>query len=608
VFGTQPKPRRGVLLIVVFGVLLVLVGITATAQALMVSAYASASTLSSVVDGDAATVRGFVRHGLDGLDPANPDPAITERISLDLETLLAKGEIVRAEMRDPSGRVLASSDPTAVGTTRRGGSGFDTAAAGSPSVAIVDSTAADTDTADLPPTVIREYLPLRQGERTLLVVAVWRDAQPALAGLDGLRRDVVIVIITAAIIAAAVLYLVFRAAQTRINRQTEALLLASRTDGLTGTLNHGALVERLAMSVEKARDGEGDGRLGVALVDIDNFRLLNDVHGHGAGDQVLVAVAATLRDALPAEMAMGRYGPDEFLVIAEPGGVDALPEAIDDFRASLAELAIQFDSTERLPVTVSIGICRYPEAADSVTALLTTAATVLQEAKASGGGAVRIARADGEELPQVASFDVLQGLVFAIDTKDRYTKRHSEDVARYAVFLGQRIGLDEASLGRLHVAGLLHDVGKIGIPDAVLRKPGKLTADEYEVVKQHVALGDLIVRDLPDLDEIRAGIRHHHERWDGRGYLHALAADDIPFIARILAVGDAFSAMTTTRPYRKALDVREALVRLGDAAGSQLDERLVIAFIRGIETASDAPLPGVPAAGPSLWTPKRRVA
>ena len=192
----------------------------------------------------------------------------------------------------------------------------------------------------------------------------------------------------------------------------------------------------------------------------------------------------------------------------------------------------------------------------------------------------------------MSSFDVLQGLVFAIDTKDRYTKRHSEDVARYGVFLGHRLGLDDATLGRIHVAGLLHDVGKIGIPDGVLRKPGKLTADEYEAVKQHVALGDLIVRDLPDIDEIRAGIRHHHERWDGRGYLHALAAEDIPLIARILAVGDAFSAMTTTRPYRKALDVREALPRLGDAAGTQLDERLVTAFIRGIESAPDAPMPG----------------
>ena len=169
----------------------------------------------------------------------------------------------------------------------------------------------------------------------------------------------------------------------------------------------------------------------------------------------------------------------------------------------------------------------------------------------------------------------------AVDTKDRYTKRHSEDVARYGVFLAQRVAAPAELVATIRTAGLLHDVGKIGIPDAILRKPGKLTDAEYEVVKQHVALGDAIVRDLPDVELIRAGIRHHHERWDGDGYLDRLAGEDIPLIARILAVGDAFSAMTTTRPYRKALDVREALHRLEDAAGSQLDAALVSAFVDG---------------------------
>jgi HD-GYP domain-containing protein (c-di-GMP phosphodiesterase class II) len=150
------------------------------------------------------------------------------------------------------------------------------------------------------------------------------------------------------------------------------------------------------------------------------------------------------------------------------------------------------------------------------------------------------------------------------------------------------------------MAGLLHDVGKIGVPDDVLRKPGRLTADERGIIEQHVALGDAIVRNLEDIDVIRAGIRHHHERWDGRGYLTGLSGDEIPLVARILAIGDAFSAMTTTRPYRKALSVEEALRRIGDAAGTQLDERLVERFIRGFEHERDVPLPGVPAP-PTLW-------
>ena len=168
-------------------------------------------------------------------------------------------------------------------------------------------------------------------------------------------------------------------------------------------------------------------------------------------------------------------------------------------------------------------------------------------------------------------------------------------------FLADELGLDEGARSVIYRAGRLHDIGKIGVPDHILRKPGPLTEAEYEIVKQHVALGDLIVRELPDLEEIRAGIRHHHERWDGKGYLHGLAGDDIPKIARILAVCDAFSAMTTTRSYRKALSVDEALTRLEDACGSQLDERLVIAFVNGIRTVANPPLPGDERGG--LWTP-----
>jgi len=181
-------------------------------------------------------------------------------------------------------------------------------------------------------------------------------------------------------------------------------------------------------------------------------------------------------------------------------------------------------------------------------------------------------------------------------------------VARYSIFLAERLGLDDELVRTIRGAGLLHDVGKIGIPDHILRKPGKLTAVEYDIVKEHVALGDMIVRGLPDIDQVRAGVRYHHERWDGEGYLDRLAGEEIPLIARILAVSDAFSAMTTTRPYRKALDLREALTRLGDAAGTQLEERLVQVFLDGIEHDADPPLPGADIRPGELWMPARRVA
>ena len=237
---------------------------------------------------------------------------------------------------------------------------------------------------------------------------------------------------------------------------------------------------------------------------------------------------------------------------------------------------------------------------------------MIDEAKAGGGDAVCRAADRRRRRPATRrrrAFDVFEGLIIAIDTKDRYTKRHSEDVARYATFLAGRLGLPDEEISRRSGSPACSTTSaRSASRIAILRKPGSLTDQEYDVVKQHVALGDMIVRDLPDIDLVRAGIRHHHERWDGDGYLDHLEGEEIPLIARILAVADAFSAMTTTRPYRKALDVREALDRLGDAAGSQLDERLVTAFIDGIEHADDPPLPGDDAAGTSLWLPGRRVA
>jgi diguanylate cyclase (GGDEF)-like protein/putative nucleotidyltransferase with HDIG domain len=428
-----------------------------------------------------------------------------------------------------------------------------------------------------------------------------------MGSLGDLRRDVVIVTISAEIIASVFLYLVFRSAQGRLARQSQALLDASLRDPLTGTLNHGALVGLLATEIERVR---GDGSsIGVALIDLDGFRLLNDTHGHKAGDDALLAVVRQLESSFAGELLLGRYGPDEFLLVSATLDADALEPLVNTFVAALAELDLRFDDTERLPITVSVGLATYPQHGASVTTILSSAVRTLEEAKASGGNVVRVARPETEsEVDAATSFDVLKGLVIAVDTKDRYTKRHSEDVARYAVFIAERLGLDEETIQTIQVSGLLHDVGKIGIPDQVLRKPGRLTAQELDVIAQHVVLGEMIVRELPDIERVREGIKYHHERWDGKGYIEALRGEDIPFIGRILAVADTFSAMTTTRPYRKALDLNEALARLGDAAGTQLDEAIVKAFLDGLEQAADPPLPGAQALPTRLWTPLRRAA
>jgi len=214
-------------------------------------------------------------------------------------------------------------------------------------------------------------------------------------------------------------------------------------------------------------------------------------------------------------------------------------------------------------------------------------------------------RSYAEEI-EVGYDSTLKVLSAALDTKDQNTHGHCERVARLTLTLAREMGVPNERLVDMERGALLHDVGKIGVPDSILRKPGKLSVEEYEVFKRHVSLGDSIVRDLPNIDLVRAGIRTHHERWDGQGYLVGLEGGEIPLIGRILAVADAFSAMTTSRPYRKAVDVNEALNRLGDAAGTQLEASLVAAFITGIETAPDAPMPGDDAG--LIWLPASRVA
>ena len=594
-----------------FGVLLALVGVTATAQAVMVSVYASSSSLNAIVQSDLATLRGFAHQGL---DPALLDePALPpeERAALEglMSTLTSKGEILLVELRLPDGRVLASSDSSSAGSVVQPGAEFKKAVGeGRTQVSVVDRDAAETGVSPLQASsLLREYLPLMIDGEVVLVVGMWRDAGPILGGLDQLRSDVVVVTITAAVIAALILYLVFRAAQGRLTRQSLALLEASRRDPLTGALNHGAVVGMLAAEIERARP-QG-ATLGVALIDVDGFRLLNETQGHLVGDQALGAVARLLGGAIESGLFMGRYGPDEFLVVSTRHDGEGLRAIVERVQEGLSGLSLELETSERLPLTVSAALATYPVHGSSVTTLLSAAVRTIEEAKAGGGNAVRLAQVGpGEDAATASSFDVLKGLVIAVDTKDRYTKRHSEDVARYAVFIAERLGLDDELLRTIHISGLLHDVGKIGIPDEILRKPGRLTAAEEGVIRQHVALGDLIVRELPDVETVRAGIRHHHERWDGKGYLTGIGGEEIPLIARILAVGDAFSAMTTSRPYRKALGVQEALRRLGDGAGSQLDEQLVRVFIDGLETAADPPLPGVTLLPGTLWTPVRRAA
>jgi diguanylate cyclase (GGDEF)-like protein len=602
------RTRRPALLALVFGFVLVLVGVTASALVAIASAHLSSSTLSGVVTRDASLVELFINGNLrtSDLDADGPSAARRAELTSLLGTLTDEDGILRLEVRDLEGTVVASDDAGAVGLVARSTEATSGALDGRPTASVIEAveTAEWVGHGPEAGSVVQEFLPIiASNGDPIAVVGVWRDADELLATLDAARRDIMVITLAAGLLLAGMLFLIFRSAQARLSRQHEQLIESTRRDAVTEMLNHGTIVALLADEIEEARGA--DRLIGVAIVDIDNFRLFNDTHGHDAADEVLLRVAELVAEEA-GDGHVARYGPDEFLIVRPGADASVLREAADRLRAGLRAVSVQFGDSERLPVSVSVGISVYPEHAGSVTDLLSAAAVAVGEAKASGGDTVQVTRVGEEEEVVAGRFDVLQGLVIAVDTKDRYTKRHSEDVARYAVFLADRLGLDEETRTTIHLAGLLHDIGKIGIPDVILRKPSKLTADEYGMFQQHVALGDAIVRDVPNVEMVRAGIRHHHERWDGKGYLEGLEGESIPLIGRILAVADAFSAMTTTRPYRKALPVTEALKRLGDAAGSQLQEDLVTMFITGIETAADAPMPGDDAS--RIWTPQAMVA
>ena len=438
-------------------------------------------------------------------------------------------------------------------------------------------------------TVLLETFPAWIDGRLAAVVQIARDGTPLLASVEAARRDIAFGTGIGALVLIVVLFLIFRGAQRRLDTQTEQLIDSTRRDPLTGVLNHGAVVVALV----DALDALVEHPVAVGLVDIDNFQRINEVHGHELGDRALRAVAGILTESVDPTHVVGRSGPDEFVVVA--AGLDGtqLETALTAARSRMARLGLDAADGSRLPLTVSASVTLAPLHGRTPTELLSAAAMTLSEVKSAGGDAVALSRLSYAELAQErrGTFAVLDGLIQAIDTRDRYTRRHSEDVARYALFLANQLGIEDDLLIAIHRASLLHDVGKIAVPNDILRKPGALTSEELEIMKQHVVLGGALVRDLDDGELVAQGVLHHHERWDGSGYASALAGEAIPLIARIIAVADAFSAMTTTRPYRRALEAGEALQRLIAAADTQLDPRLVDVFVLAMESQGDTPQP-----------------
>jgi diguanylate cyclase (GGDEF)-like protein/putative nucleotidyltransferase with HDIG domain len=360
-------------------------------------------------------------------------------------------------------------------------------------------------------------------------------------------------------------------------RYEEARELAD-LDPLTGLLNHRSFHQRLEEEI--ARADARSQQLSILMMDIDRFKLLNDTHGHLAGDQVLRQVASLLSAVVRRSDVLARYAGDEFVALLIGAGTAEAKAVAQRFRQALAEHPYLTPDQSAVPIRLSFGIAAFPQDGHQVNELLAFADANLYRAKRQGGDRITVGHLQGDgKHARTSAFGILEGLVTAVDNKDRYTRKHSEDVTRYALQIARAQGLSHENQRTLRIAGLLHDIGKLGVPDRILQKPGLLNDEEHAILRQHALLGEMIIKGVPNLRDVQAAVGSHHERFDGGGYPRKLQGSDIPLLGRILAVADAYSAMTTDRPYRKAMRPEEAQRELQRVAGSQLDPELVKTFL-----------------------------
>jgi diguanylate cyclase (GGDEF)-like protein len=346
------------------------------------------------------------------------------------------------------------------------------------------------------------------------------------------------------------------------------------TDNLTGLGNHRAYQARLRDRIDQStRDPQP---FSLCLIDLDDFKAINDRFGHHNGDRVLVQVAELLQ-AVEGGQAF-RFGGDEFALLLT--GDES--EASATLTSLQRELVLSDAAT-----TMSVGIATYPTHASDLDELQQVADGALYWVKRHGKnraciyspGIVRIhSTADLErEAERAARLRAATNLVKFLDARDTSTANHSEIVAELAVAIGEVLAVEADTLDQLRLAGLLHDLGKLGVPDRILHAPRALNDDEFEVVRRHPEIGCSLLDGL-QLAPVDEWILHHHERWDGTGYPNRLRGEEIPLGARIIHVADAFEAMTAHRPYGRPRTIHAAIAELRAHAGSQFDPRIVAAL------------------------------
>ena len=337
-----------------------------------------------------------------------------------------------------------------------------------------------------------------------------------------------------------------------------------RRDKRAGVLTHDAFREAAAAALRAAqRRGEPAS---LVLVDIDGFRALNGRRGAAAGDEALAAVGSRLRELVRAGDVVGRTGADELAVVM-PGANLAGARGVAERLVAVLE--------QSGPVTVSAGIA-VDGGTGQLDGLMADASAILERARIAGGNRVG---APGRQPTVEPSRGAIGALALALSERDRGTGEHAEKVVSLAGAVARRMNLDAEEVERIAAAALLHDIGKVAVPDSILSKPGPLNDEEWHVMRNHSVVGERILRAVPGLGPVARMVRHGHEHFDGNGYPDGLRGEEIPLGSRIVLACDAYDAMTSPRPHRDAMSPQEAVAELVAGSGTQFDPRVVDALL-----------------------------
>ncbi len=377
-------------------------------------------------------------------------------------------------------------------------------------------------------------------------------------------------------------------------RVSEAWTLAT-VDPLTGVLNRQALIGRIEAELERA--GRYGRPLSLVLVDLDHFKRVNDTHGHSAGDTVLREFAAVLQANVRAVDIVGRYGGEEFMLVLPETDADAAATMAEKLRRVVAGRQIRIEDGNVLTITMSAGVAGGLGPHLRLDALINDSDAALYSAKALGRDQVYVfhelaegnlvrraaiaphARQRAVDVGRAAMRAATATLQAALEERNGWTGKPSNMIAEMSTMLAQALELPPGEVERVHIASLLHDLGKLAIPDEILDNPGELDDREWRVVSEHPKIGQVVLEQAGALRDAATIVLHHHEWFDGRGYPHGLAGQEIPVGARIVAITDAYEAMVAGRPYRSAVAHESALAELRRHAGVQFDPELVQLFI-----------------------------